>query len=103
MNMTPKQLDEKLKSKHPPFVLDVREPIEYETANIGGKLIPLGQVMNRLEEIPRDREIVVHCHHGGRSRKCIEMLQTVGFTQLSNLEGGIDRWSIEVDPSVKRY
>jgi len=83
----------------------VREPHEYEYARIpNAKLIPLGQVLNRMSEIDPKRETVVHCHAGGRSARAIEALTRAGFQgQLANLRGGITAWSIEVDPSVPRY
>jgi adenylyltransferase/sulfurtransferase len=86
-------------------IIDVREPNEYEIAQIpNSKLIPLGQVLNRMNEIDADRETVVHCKMGGRSAKAIDALQRSGFTgRLSNLAGGITAWSNEVDPSVPKY
>ena len=86
-------------------IIDVREPNEYEIAQIpNSKLIPLGQVLNRMNEIDPDRETVVHCKMGGRSAKAIDALQRSGFTgKLINLAGGITAWSNEVDPSVPKY
>src|SRR5205807_8833333 len=86
-------------------IIDVREPHEYEIAQIpNSKLIPLGQVLNRMNEIDPDRETVVHCKMGGRSAKAIDALQRSGFPgKLSNLVGGITAWSNEVDPSVPKY
>ena len=86
-------------------IIDVREPNEYEIAQIpNSKLIPLGQVLNRMNEIDPDRETVVHCKMGGRSAKAIDALQRSGFTgRLSNLAGGITAWSNEVDASVPKY
>jgi rhodanese-related sulfurtransferase len=86
-------------------IIDVREPNEYETARLeGSKLIPLGQVVNRKDEIDESRETVVHCKLGGRSAKAIEALQRAGFKgRLLNLKGGITAWSNDVDPSVKKY
>ncbi len=86
-------------------IIDVREPHEYEIANIPNtKLIPLGQVLNRMNEIDPERETVVHCKMGGRSAKAIEALQRSGFQgKLINLKGGITAWSNEVDPSVPKY
>lgn len=102
--MTPKQLEEKLKSKNPPHLLDVREPEEFALAHLDAQLVPLSEIQNRLDEIPRDREIVVYCHHGMRSRRAIGLLRSAGFTnELINLTGGIDRWSVEVDPNLPRY
>jgi adenylyltransferase/sulfurtransferase len=86
-------------------IIDVREPHEYEIGQIpNSKLIPLGQVLNRMNEIDPDRETVVHCKMGGRSAKAIDALQRSGFTgKLSNLVGGITAWSNDVDPSVPKY
>src|SRR5438270_8789263 len=86
-------------------IIDVREPHEYEIGQIpNSKLIPLGQVLNRMNEIAPDRETVMHCKMGGRSAKAIEALQRAGFTgHLINLKGGITAWSNEVDPSVPKY
>ena len=86
-------------------IIDVREPHEYEIGQIpNSKLIPLGQVLNRMNEIDADRETVVHCKMGGRSAKAIEALQRSGFAgHLVNLKGGITAWSNEVDPSVPKY
>src|SRR5229473_2084377 len=86
-------------------IIDVREPHEYEIALIpGSRLIPLGQVLNSVNEIDPKRETVVHCKMGGRSAKAIETLQRAGFTgHLINLKGGITAWSTEVDPSVPKY
>src|SRR6266480_2936347 len=86
-------------------IIDVREPHEYEIGQLpNSKLIPLGQVLNRMNEIDPDRETVIHCKMGGRSAKAIEALQRSGFPgHLVNLKGGITAWSNEVDPSVPKY
>ena len=83
----------------------MREPNEYETARLeGSKLIPLGQVVNRMGEIDASRETVVHCKLGGRSAKAIEALKGAGFTgRMVNLRGGLTAWSNDVDPSVPKY
>jgi sulfur-carrier protein adenylyltransferase/sulfurtransferase len=85
------------------FLLDVREPYEYQIAQIGGTLIPQNDVPNRLAEIPRDREIIVQCRSGARSQRIAEFLKQSGYTQVANLAGGILAWSDEVDPSVQKY
>jgi len=85
------------------FLLDVREPYEYQIAQIGGTLIPQGEVPNRLAEIPRDREIVVQCRSGARSQRIAEVLKQAGYNNVVNLAGGILAWSDEVDPSVQKY
>ena len=86
-------------------IIDVREPHEYEIGQIpNSKLIPLGQVLNRMNEIDPSRETVVHCKMGGRSAKAIDALQRSGFSgHLINLTGGITAWSNEVDPNVPKY
>ena len=85
------------------FILDVREPFEYQIANIGGTLIPLGQVPQRLGEIDRNREIVVQCKSGGRSQRIAEYLKQSGYSNVANLAGGILAWSDQIDPSVRKY
>lgn len=99
----PAELKKLLAGANPPLVLDVREPHEYEIVNMGGHLIPLGSIAERMNELPLDRDIVVHCHHGIRSAKAIQILKQAGFKRLKNLAGGIDRWTEDVDPSLARY
>ncbi|MDX1963079.1 MAG: rhodanese-like domain-containing protein [Pirellulales bacterium] len=87
-------------------ILDVREPDEYATASIAGSiLIPLGELPNRVAELEphRHRPIIVHCHHGGRSMRATKWLREQGYAQAQNLAGGIEDWSLQVDPSVPRY
>src|SRR5277367_4346922 len=84
------------------FLLDVREPHEYKIAEIGGYLIPLGDVQNRVGELDKSREIVAHCKAGGRSQKAAELLQQAGF-KVKNLAGGIQAWSEQIDPRVPKY
>jgi len=85
------------------FLLDVREPYEFQIAQIGGKLIPQNDVPNRLAEIPRDREIIVHCRSGARSQRIAELLKQAGYPQVVNVAGGILAWSDEIDASVQKY
>jgi len=86
------------------FLLDVREPHEHKIANIPyATLIPLGELPKRLAEIPRDREIVVHCKSGVRSAKGAALLRENGFTRVLNMKGGILAWSDKVDPKVPKY
>jgi molybdopterin/thiamine biosynthesis adenylyltransferase/rhodanese-related sulfurtransferase/molybdopterin converting factor small subunit len=103
--MTATELKQRLNSGTDTQIIDVREPHEYEIALIpGSRLIPLGQVLDRMNEIDPHRETVVHCKMGGRSAKAIETLQRAGFTgRLINLKGGITAWSSEVDASVPKY
>ena len=100
------ELKDKIEKKEDFILLDVREPFEHQIAKIEkAKLIPLGQIESRLQEIEafKDQEIVAHCHHGGRSRKALEFLLSKGFKNLKNVTGGIDEWSLKADPSVPRY
>jgi molybdopterin/thiamine biosynthesis adenylyltransferase/rhodanese-related sulfurtransferase len=85
------------------FILDVREPYEYKIANIGGTLIPQGEVPQRLAEIDRNREIVVQCRSGARSQRIAEFLKQSGYEKVANLAGGILAWSDQIDPSVRKY
>jgi len=90
----------------PLLLLDVREPHEFETARIeGAHLVPLGSLEARLAELApwKDRCVVVHCHKGGRSAKACRTLAAAGFHEVWNLAGGIDAWSLTVDPEVPRY
>src|SRR5689334_21568614 len=85
------------------FLLDVREPHEYQICNLGGHLIPLGDLPKRVNELDSSREIVAHCKMGGRSAKAVEFLRQAGFTKVRNLTGGINAWADKVDPSVPKY
>ena len=101
--ISPKDLKQKLDSGADIFVLDVREPHEYQIANLGAKLIPLGDLPARASELDKNREIVVHCKSGGRSQKASEFLAQNGFKNVSNLAGGITAWSNDVDPTIAKY
>ena len=86
-------------------LIDVRQPEEWSVARIeGAKLIPLGEILNRMSEIDENRETVLHCKMGTRSARGVEALQRAGFKgDLKNLKGGITAWSNEVDPAVLKY
>ena len=101
--ITVTELKQRIDAGEDPFILDVREPFEYQIANIGGKLIPQGEVPQRLAEIDRDREIVVQCKSGGRSQRIAEFLKQSGYPNVVNLAGGILAWSNEIDPTVPKY
>jgi sulfur-carrier protein adenylyltransferase/sulfurtransferase len=73
-------------------LIDVREQYEYDEANMGAQLIPMGEVVDRMDEISRDKQVVVHCRSGARSANIINYLETQGFDNLYNLEGGIMAW-----------
>jgi adenylyltransferase/sulfurtransferase len=84
-------------------LIDVREPYEYQIAQIGGTLIPQNDVPQRLNEIDRNREVLVHCKSGGRSQRIAEYLKQSGYSRVANVAGGILAWSDEIDPTVKKY
>lgn len=101
--LTVKELKRRIDGGEDVFLLDVREPFEHQIAQIGGKLIPMNDVPQRLAEIPREREIVVHCKLGSRSQKVAEYLQQAGYPRVTNLAGGIIAWSSEIDSRVPKY
>ncbi len=99
-----KELKTKMDKKDKFVLLDVREPNEFQINRIpGAKLIPLGNIPERVHELDSADEIVVNCHFGGRSAKAVQFLQKMGYKKVKNLVGGIDAWSVDVDPSVPRY
>ena len=99
----PQELKRRLDAGDDIFVLDVREPHEYQICNIGGYLIPLGDLPKRVNELDTSREIVAHCKGGVRSAKAVDFLQKAGFRKVKNLTGGILAWSEKVDPKVPKY
>ncbi len=102
--ITPRDLAERVRRGDPIDLIDVREPYEWGMARIdGARLIPLGQFERAVEEILPDRDVVLYCHHGFRSRTAAEFLVERGFRRVWNLTGGIDRWSADVDPTVATY
>lgn len=78
-------------------LIDVREPSEYDASNLGGKLIPLAMLPERIDELNADQLIVVHCKSGGRSSRAVEFLLSKGFEKVKNLKGGITAWHNEID------
>jgi adenylyltransferase/sulfurtransferase len=101
--ITPRELKARLDRGDDLYVLDVREPHEYQICNIGGHLIPLGDLSRRANELDSAREIVAHCRSGKRSAEAAEFLRKAGFKKIWNLKGGILAWSDEVDSSVPKY
>jgi adenylyltransferase/sulfurtransferase len=101
--ITVKELKRRIDAGEDLQLIDVREPYEYQIAQIGGKLIPQNDVPQRLAEIDRDREVVVHCKSGGRSQRIAEFLKQSGYPRVTNVAGGILAWSDEVDPKVQKY
>ncbi len=87
------------------FLLDVREPHEYQISNIDGELIPLGEIPDRYSEIEdqRDKEVIVMCRSGGRSAQAAKFLESKGFSNVYNLQGGVNAWARFIDPSLPIY
>lgn len=101
--ITPRELKSRLDRGDDLFILDVREPHEFQICNLGGHLIPLGELSRRVNELDSSREIVAHCRSGKRSAEAVEFLRGAGFRKVLNLKGGILAWSDEVDASVPKY
>jgi len=100
----PGELNERLRRGERPLILDVREPEEVAIASFPGAThIPMGEIPSRAAELDPGRETVVICHHGIRSAQVAMYLARLGFERVSNLSGGIDLWSVTVDPAVPRY
>ena len=99
----PEELKRRLDAKEDVFVLDVREPHEYQICNLDGYLIPLGDLPKRVNELDSSREIVAHCRSGVRSGKAVDFLRQAGFKKVWNLAGGILAWADKVDPKMPKY
>jgi adenylyltransferase/sulfurtransferase len=101
--ITPRELKSRLDRGDDLFILDVREPHEFQICNLNGHLIPLGELPRRVHELDSSREIVAHCRSGKRSAEAVDFLRKAGFRKILNLKGGILAWSDEVDPLVPKY
>jgi len=103
VEITPTELRLRLDTGTAPALLDVREPWEHEICALpGARLIPMEQLEFRVDEIEPEREVVVYCHHGIRSAAVVPWLRHQGIPAV-NLRGGIDAWTLQVDPSLRRY
>lgn len=102
--ITPKELKARMDAGESLFLLDVRELHERDICNIGGELIPKDTVSQNLDRIPKDKEVIVYCRSGGRSDWVArELVGRHGYSKVSNLAGGMLRWSDDVDPSIQKY
>jgi len=97
------ELKRKLDAQENIFILDVREPHEYQICNLQGYLLPLGDLPKRVHELDSSREIVAHCRSGVRSAKAVDFLRQAGFRKVKNLAGGILAWADKIDPSMPKY
>jgi adenylyltransferase/sulfurtransferase len=104
MDITVKELKERMDRGDAPRLIDIREPHEHAICTIpGAELIPAAQFIQRLGEFEPDREIVIHCKSGARSGRAVEMMKARGFTNARNLTGGVLAWIDQVDPSQRKY
>ncbi|MBI1389803.1 MAG: hypothetical protein GC154_15295 [bacterium] len=104
--LSPAEVKQMLDAGEPLILVDVREPQELEICSIEGALhIPMGQIHSRYKEISSDpnANVVVFCHHGGRSMQVMHQLWGLGYQNAKNMSGGIHAWSLDVDPGIQRY
>ncbi len=101
---TPREIKQRLDAGEKLTLIDVREPQEVMTAAIdGAEEYPLSQAISWIDTLPKDQELIIFCHHGGRSAQVAMALAHRGHTNVTNMTGGIDQWSQQVDPSVPKY
>jgi rhodanese-related sulfurtransferase len=104
LELTPAELKQRQDRGENFLLIDVREPQEYEICRIeGAKLIPMRTIPANLQSLDTDEPVICYCHHGVRSLDVVVWLQGQGVTSAKSLAGGIDRWSLEIDPQVPRY
>lgn len=102
--ITPKRLKEMLDAKHELLLIDVRQPWEFKVCHISGsKNIPLGELDQNFDQLPNEVDIVTICHHGMRSKQAAHLLQSCGYDRVINLQGGVDTWAQEIEPTMERY
>lgn len=103
--VSPEELKQRLDAGEDILLIDVREPGEYAIARIeGSELKPITQIQQWAYDLPRDKPIVIYCHHGGRSAQAVMALsQQLDYKNVADMPGGIDAWSQRIDPSVQRY
>ena len=101
--ITVEELKQKLDAHEDVFILDVREPHEYQICHLNGYLLPLGDLPKRAHELDSSREIVAHCRSGVRSAKAVDFLRSAGFRKVKNLKGGILAWADKIDPRMPKY
>jgi len=102
--ITVSELKKKFDDRENLQIIDVREEFEYEICNLGGELLPLNSISNKIDTISKDKPVIVHCHHGGRSAQAINILkEKFEFDNLLNLKGGIHAWAVEIDKNMATY
>ena len=104
LSVMPRELDNEMKQGKRIVFLDVREPYEYDIVHLkNSKLIPLGELRNRISELNSEDDIVAYCHSGARSAMATDFLRSMGYKKVRNLEGGVEAWAVQVDQSLPRY
>ncbi len=102
--ITAKELKAKIDNKENFQLIDIREPYEYDIANLNGELLPMGDILSNVEKISKEKTVVIHCRSGKRSAAVIDALEReFGFTNLYNLKGGILAYADEIDKSLTKY
>lgn len=102
--LSPESLHEKLNNAAQPLLIDVREDWEFETCHIeGSRHLPMSQIVAAMDTLDKEAETVVICHHGTRSQQVAQYLESQGFNNIYNLDGGIDAWARMVDPDMAQY
>jgi rhodanese-related sulfurtransferase len=104
LDFTPLELVREMEKRNDLLMLDVREHTEVQICHLQNAMhVPMGQIPNKLDDLPKNKDLVVFCHMGVRSKQVMNYLRKNGFSRVYNLKGGIDRWSVEVDPKIQRY
>ena len=104
MEISVTEAHQQLSSATPPVLIDVREIDEHAIGHVSqARLIPLAEIPNQLSNIPQNRPVLIMCHHGGRSMRATQFLRSKGYVLATNIKGGIDAWSLEVDAEIPRY
>lgn len=104
LEISPREVKERLDRGEKVLLVDVREPWEYAQCRIAGSvLIPMGTIPANLQQLDGDDDVICYCHHGMRSLDVANWLRSQGVTSAKSMAGGIDRWSVEIDPAVPRY
>lgn len=101
--ITVQELKYKIDSGEDFQLIDVRESFEYEMSNLNGENIPLAGIVIEADKVSKDKPVVVHCRSGARSAAAIMQLESMGYTNLYNLKGGIVAWASEIDPGLQVY
>lgn len=104
LDFTPLELVQEMVKRKDVLMLDVREHTEIQICHVENAMhVPMGEIPNKLDDLPKNKDLIVFCHMGVRSRQVMNYLRRNGFSRAFNLKGGIDRWSVEVDPQIQRY